>query len=284
MRKLSLILGLLAPFAPFAASSVVAKPQPPKAGAPAPACGVKVLPFVAGTTWTFQNVASPTLPDEKLQKVSPQPAKQVVIAVTAIDTKGADTVVSLEETVTVEVTIPGVNGKEPTRKTNDRKVLSSVTCNAKKFEISPNSFLFGGDPGGFLNMEFDKVERPKGGWTLTNGTIGEGEFREDVTAHWTRKATPNTGATDGSGTLELERKFVPQAPEQIITKAGNWKAEKLGFVTTGRITLDKAHPENKPMEMPAGWTTQLWLVDGVGLVQVINGYSHMYQLVEISPK
>ena len=36
----------------------------------------------------------------------------------------------------------------------------------------------------------------------------------------------------------------------------------------------------KPMELPANWISQLWLADGVGLVQSLNSYAHMYQLTE----
>ena len=34
------------------------------------------------------------------------------------------------------------------------------------------------------------------------------------------------------------------------------------------------------MELPANWVSQLWLTDNVGVVQTLNSYGHMYQLVE----
>jgi hypothetical protein len=40
----------------------------------------------------------------------------------------------------------------------------------------------------------------------------------------------------------------------------------------------------KPMELPANWISQLWLAEGVGIVQSLNSYAHMYQLAEITLK
>ncbi len=285
MRTSCLGLAVAVGLGSLVASPVEAGPKKtPAKGAPAaPACGVKILPLLQGASWTYGNVASPTPPDEKIAKLSPPPAKQIVITVTAIETKGPDTVVTLEEKITNEVNVPSVGSKTFPPKLVERTVTSTITCNAKKFEISPESFLFAGEPGGFLSLTFDKLERPRGStWQLTAGTIGEAEWREDIIGHWTRKPTEGSGVKPTSGKVELERKFTPQQPELVVGKADQWKAEKLGLVTTGRITLEQAHPENKPMELPAAWTTQLWLVENLGLVQVLNNYAHMYQLLSSS--
>ena len=64
-----------------------------------------------------------------------------------------------------------------------------------------------------------------------------------------------------------------------------YKAEKIGLITTGRVTLDNPGAERlKPMELPADWVSTLWLADGVGLVQSLNKYAHMYQLAESTLK
>ena len=70
----------------------------------------------------------------------------------------------------------------------------------------------------------------------------------------------------------------------IVAKTGTYTAEKLALVTTGRVTLDGAPPDAKPMELPAGWVSTLWLAQGVGMVQVLNSYMHMYQLVDVQLK
>ena len=48
--------------------------------------------------------------------------------------------------------------------------------------------------------------------------------------------------------------------------------------------LEAASPDAKPMELPAGWTNVLWLAPGVGMVQSLNKYAHMYQLAEATLK
>ena len=168
---------------------------------------------------------------------------------------------------------------------DEHVVTTTITCNAKKFEISPDSFLFAGEPGGYLGLKLDSVERPKGtSWQLTNGGIGEAEWREDVTAKWTRMPTEGSEAKLGSGKLELERQFTPQPKESVSTKLGNYTAEKLGLITTGRVTLDNAAPDAKPMELPAGWVSTLWIAEGAGLVQSLNSFAHMYQLTDVTLK
>ena len=63
-----------------------------------------------------------------------------------------------------------------------------------------------------------------------------------------------------------------------------YRAEKLGLITTGRVTLEGAPADRKPMELPAGWVSQLWLADNVGVVQTLNSFGHMYQLIDTTVK
>ena len=98
---------------------------------------------------------------------------------------------------------------------------------------------------------------------------------------WSRKPHDGSGARPGAGKLELERRFTPQDAESVITKGGSYKADKLALQTTGRVTLDKPLTADlKPMELPADWITQMWFVNGTGVVQSLNRYAHMYQLVD----
>jgi hypothetical protein len=48
------------------------------------------------------------------------------------------------------------------------------------------------------------------------------------------------------------------------------------LITTGRVTLENAAPTNKPMELPAGWVSQLWLAEGQGMVQALNNALDIY--------
>jgi hypothetical protein len=238
-------------------------------------CGVKILPLSVGNQWTYSMVPAPLPPDDQIKRISPAEPNTIVITVKAIDSKkGADTVITLEEKSTTDLT------RDPKKPVLDeRTITTTITCNAKKFEISPDSFFFAGEPGGYLGLKLDSVEHPKGtSLQLTNGGIGEAEWREDVVAKWTRVPHEGVDAKAGKGKLELERRFTPQQPEMISTKAGSYKAEKLGLITTGRVTLDGAAADTKPMELPAAWVSTLWLAEGAGVVQTLNPYAHMYQL------
>ncbi len=102
---------------------------------------------------------------------------------------------------------------------------------------------------------------------------------------WTREPTPGSDAKLGSGKIELERAFTPQQPELVYTKLGGYRVEKLALVTTGRVTLDTPlAPQDKPMELPAGWLTTIWLAEQTGIVQVNNAFSQMYQLTDAKLK
>jgi hypothetical protein len=256
------------------------RPSSAPVGKAAGACGAKILPLVEGNRWTYEFVASDAPPREDLLKLTPSQPATIVITVKSIEPKGTDTMVTLEEKTTADLS------KEKGKHILDeRTITSTITCNPKKFEISPESFLFAGEPGGYFELAFDKLERPKDtSWKLVNGTIGEGQWREDIIAHFTRTAIAGSGATLDSGSLELERQFTPAQPERLNTKLGIYTAERLVLTTTGRVTLDHAQPDTKPMDLPAGWINQLWLVNNVGVVQVQNAYGHKYLLTDLQLK
>jgi hypothetical protein len=249
-----------------------------KAGAPgAPACGVTILPLVPGAQWTYNPAVAPLPPTDAIKRISPAQPNQIVITVKSVETKDADTVVTLEEKFQIDRPKPG----EAKPVTEERSITTTVTCNDKKFDISPESFFFAGEPGGATNLEVSKVEHLKGtSIQLTKGAIGDAPWGEDLVMTWSQTPTEKTQAKLASGKLEMERRFTPQPVEPITTKMGNYKAEKLGLITTGRVTLDEHSEKTKPMELPANWISTLWLADGVGMVQALNSFGHMYQLVD----
>lgn len=273
LRPLALLALTLAP------SVAVAKPKKVAAvgASTAPACGVTVLPLVVGNQWTYAQAAAPAPATSDIARISPPLPKSLLITVKTIETKGGDTVVTLEEKITYDYT---KDTKKPILE--DRVVTSTITCNAKKFDISPDSFFFAGEPGGYAGLTIDKLDRKGTSWQLPKGAFGETEWPEDLVIQWTRKAHEASGATYGSGKLEIERRITPLEPEAVITKAGSYpKAEKVAIKTTGRITLDKPlSADLKPMELPADWINQLWFVDGTGVVMSLNRYAHMYHLVD----
>jgi hypothetical protein len=284
----------------FAASAVSASlgtvalcaPRPAaKAGgkAPAsktpPACGAKAIPLAVGNQWTYTPVAAPNPLPEAQARLMPQQPSKVIVAIKAVDTKAGETTVSLEETLTTDV-ITSFKDGAPVRTPTTRTLTTTIVCSATKFDVSPEAFWFAGEPGGFLGLKLDKLERVKGTtWALTGGTVGQTEWREDLAAHWTQVVDEHGGAKPTSGKLELERRFIPQQPESIGTPVGAYNAEKVALSITGRVTLDAPlAPESKPYELPANWVNTLWLVDNVGVVQVLNAYAHMYTLADVKLK
>lgn len=239
-------------------------------------CGVKVFPMAVGNQWTYVMVPSPLPPEDPIKRISPPEPNQIDIKITDIktDPKTKDTVVTLQEKSTIDIS------KDPKKpQLDERTITTTITCNAKKFEISPDSFFFAGEPGGYIGLTLDSVVHKASSWALTNGGIGDAQWREDVSMKFTRTPKEGSQAQMSSGKLDLERQFTPQPTESVSTKAGAYTAEKLGLTTTGRVTLDKTlSPDTKPFEVPANWVSTIWIAQNAGVVQTLNPYQHMYQL------
>jgi len=291
MRRLAAVL-LLAPAVTLAGPKDKAGGPAEAAGGKGPAgktpstCGTKVFAFAEGNEWTYGAVTSmiQLADNDPRKRMSPPQPKTVHVVVKSVKAeKGADTVITLEEKVTIDLTPQG-STKAPL--IDERTLTTTITCNAKgKFEVSPDSFFFAGEPGGTLGLTVDKIDRSHDtSWKLTNGGIGDAPWREEIVAHWTRTPSPGSDAKLGSGKLELEHAFTPQPPETIITKVGTYKAEKVGLLTTGRVTLENALQLTAPQELPANWLSTMWVAEGVGFVQVLNAYSHEYQLIDAKLK
>ncbi len=274
-------MALLAPAAADARPRKKKAAKADKAGAGGMACGVTLLPFVPGATWTYNPAVAPLPAPDAIRRIAPAQPKQIIITVKSVEAKGEETLVSLEEKLTYDRTKPGEEKTKPV--SEERAITTTVTCSETKFDVAPDSFFFAGEPGGYVGLEVSKLERIKGtSLQLVKGKIGEAEWREDLVLQWAHTPHEGTDAKLGSGKLEIERRFTPQVPEPITTKMGKYDAEKIGLITTGRVTVENAHPNMKPMELPAGWISQLWLAEGIGLVQALNSYGHMYQLVDSS--
>ena len=277
---MSLLIAALIAALGLVPAAAVAKPkaEAAKAVGGKPACGAKALPLVVGYQWTYNSIAAPLPPPDAIKRLAPSQPKAIIITVKSVEAKGGETVVTLEEKVTIDRT------RDPKKPEIDEYAYdSTITCTDKKFDVSPNSFYFAGEPGGYIGLEITKFDRLKGtSMQMTKGTIGEAQWREDLSFTWKRIPVEGSGAKLGSGKVELERQFTPQDPESVTTKSGMmYRAEKVGLLTTGRVTLDNpGNPNHKPAELPAGWVSTLWMADNVGVVQTLNSYGHMYQLID----
>src|SRR5687767_642108 len=106
MRKYAVLFAFLGASASviWSSRSLAAPKKGPAVGKAAPACGAKILPLVAGNVWTYNAVAAPTTLPEAMQRLAPTQPKVVVVTVTGIEKKGADTIVKMEEKHTFDMT------------------------------------------------------------------------------------------------------------------------------------------------------------------------------------
>jgi hypothetical protein len=240
------------------ASGREASAQPkPKAKS---ACGIRLLPLTVGNKWTFVQMKPPAEPDEGQKRYIPVQPTQVTIEVKDITDAGGKSVVKLEETI------------------DDRKLNTTITCGPGVFEVSPDSFLFAGEPGGFYNIELGAATR-----VLKDTDAGPSKpwadiWREDITLGW--KRVPEQGMTIdlGEGTVEIEHIYKLGRPETVNPqyKAG-LTARRLTIELSGRVAIKGV---DRKSEMPAA-TNAIWFVDGMGPVQVTNGYYQAYQLADV---
>lgn len=250
MRSLPVLAALLG----LGLSPTVATAQQAKGPAKVTSvCPGKVLPLQMGNTWTYESVAArdskgnPVFPPENMTKLLPLRASKVIVTVTAVEPnkEKQETTVRLKETATYDIT------KDPTKpKLFEQVVESVIVCSPKgKFDISPNSFFFAGEPGGYNGITFTKFDRKKEtSLKLINNAIGENEWIEEISAEYKKESRPGSNAQLGGGKLEMERKYTPQAPEGVNTRTKLYPTtEKLGITTSGRLTLDpKFAPDGKP--------------------------------------
>jgi len=209
-----------------------------------------VLPLQVGNTWTYEAVqardgkGTPIVERDDMKKLRPLPAIKIVVTVTAVDKKEQEATVKLKETITYDIT------KGETKKLFDQVVESTIVCSPKgKFDISPQSFFFAGEPGGFRGINFSRFERKKETTLkLTNGTIGETEWIEEISAEYQKEPFKGSNAKLSGGKLDMERKFTPLAAEGFRSRKLEYpSAEKLHLRTSGRVVLDtKVAPDGKP--------------------------------------
>jgi len=220
------------------------------------ACGIRLFPLTVGNSWTFVPGVPPAEPPEAMVRFIPPQPKQVVVTVASIEAKDGKSVVHLQEDI------------------DGRKLDTTIVCGGGLFEISPDSFFFAGEPGGYYGITFENMTRK-----MVDG-VGLGApwsnaWREDLVTNWKRVPEAGIDVDLGSGKLEIERRIVMSRAEPLNVPYKSVSATRLTVEVTGRVTLDGV---DKPAEMPANWSNALWFTEGLGPVQVLNSYFHMYQL------
>jgi hypothetical protein len=280
MRTQSLLLLVGASlFASALVTRTACEAAPKAKGGKAAACGVTILPLAEGNNWTYSQGAA-AIPEATAKTTPPFP-KTFVISVDKIEESGGDTIVHLVEKYTYDFS------KDPKKPVlEDRTLNTTITCNAKKFDISPDSFFFAAEAGGYLGIKIDNVQKKGTTWQLKNGTFGDQPWADDITLTWTKVPSEKSSAKPVTGKLEMERRFQPAEPEKVSTKVSSYeKAEKLILQVTGRVTLDKPlQADAKPFELPKDLNNAFWFVPGTGVVQSLNSYGQQFQLVDSNVK
>jgi hypothetical protein len=255
-------------------TSAVAQPGPPKKK-PAPACGIAGIPFVVGNEWTYQAAVSPiVLNEQQLSRVPKQP-DSVKVTVSAVEVVGTTTTIKLTEVTTLAI-VDRVDGKDTTR--NETRTLeTTMLCAADRLEASPESIFFAGEPGGSVGITLSDIKRTGSTYALKAGFLLGPTWSETLVGSFTAAAAEGTTAPTVTGTIDFERSFILGPPETVTTPLGIFEAPRVTVELIGQVKL--SDQPDKPLDIPANMNSALWFAKGIGLVQVLNSYTHYYQLV-----
>lgn len=263
-------LGLLT--AEDAAAQPARKPPPV-----VKACNVSAIPLSVGNVWVYTAVSPPAdaPPPQIDTKQAPLRPEKITIKVNSIETKDGVTTVTLNESFDYRVQV-----EPPLTTTASHDTTITCSGGGAKFQIGMDSFWFAGEAGKPLGIELSDLERKGSTLALAGGklnTAGVSDWRDDVMASWKHVPVSKATPTMRKGTMNLTRHFVVLLPDQPVgTGLGSWTAKRLGLESTVNLTVDPAPPA--PLKPPTLVQNFFWFVDGVGPVQVLNAYGHMFQL------
>jgi hypothetical protein len=233
---------------------------------PAPACGIKALPFVQGYEWVYMAVQPPEEIRQAAQKIAAnkpkQPAKVVIKVVSVTALPGGAAEIVLEETA------------DAITKT------TKATCVKDALDVGLESFFFSGEPGGALNYELSEPERAatEHSYVFQLGTLRVPEWVVSIKASFKRLPSEGLGVKLVDGTLDLQRIVKRGAPEAVVTGFGSFNAIPVQVELVGSVTL--AYQPEEKFSIPANTFSKLWIADDVGVVQVSNSNGHTYHLTE----
>jgi hypothetical protein len=245
---------------------------------PAPACGIKSIPFIQGTEWVYSAVSPPEDIRQAALKIAankPKQPDQVVIKVVAVKPlPGGAAEITLEERTTQT---PVGTDKQPVELTK----TTMATCAKDWLDVGLDSFFFSGEPGGALSYEISEAQRAPNehSYVFQLGTLRVPEWIVNIKATFKRVPSERVDVELVPGTLDLQRIVKRGAPEPVTTLIGEFSATPVQIELVGSVTL-AFEPEEK-FSIPANTFSKLWVADNVGVVQVANSNGHTYHLTEI---
>jgi hypothetical protein len=247
---------------------------------PAPACGIKSIPFIQGTEWVYSAVSPPEEIRQAAMKIAankPKQPDQVVIKVVAVKPLPAGAAeITLEETT--KQSPPGAGADKPP--VEFTKTITA-TCAKDWLDVGLESFFFSGEPGGALSYEVSEAQRAPNehSYVFQLGTLRVPEWIVNIKASFKRVPSEGVDVALVPGTLDLQRIVKRGAPEPVTTLLGEFSATPVQIELVGSVTL-ALEPEEK-FSIPANTFSKLWIADNVGVVQVSNSNGHTYHLTEI---
>lgn len=230
-----------------------------------PACDITAIPFVVGTEWVYKAVPPPTPPKGPLPK--PRQPATVTIKVMSVEVQeNKEVLITLEE------------------KAEDKVYNTKLTCQKDALRVPPESFYFSGELGGGIQIQLGEVthKEPDVSWSyrFTKGKLTVPTWIEELKAPFTRTASEGSNIKIQNGSVDLQRNIIVgwNQPENLETDMGPMSATPMQVDLRGSVILDMA---NGPQEfsIPANTLSKLWIVDGIGVVQVYNTNVHMFQLM-----
>jgi hypothetical protein len=247
---------------------------------PAPACGIKSIPFIQGTEWVYSAVSPPEEIRQAALKIAankPKQPDQVVIKVVAVKPLPAGAAeITLEETTKQTPAGTGTD-KQPVELTK----TTTATCAKDWLDVGLESFFFSGEPGGALSYEISEAQRAPNehSYVFQLGTLRVPEWIVNIKASFKRVPSEGVDVELVQGALDLQRIVKRGAPEPVKTILGEYSATPVQIELVGSVTL-AFEPEEK-FSIPANTFSKLWIADNVGVVQVANSNGHTYHLTEI---
>ena len=261
----SIVMMAVMAAAALAAAAGHAHAQPQRK--PAPACGIKAIPFIQGTEWVYTAVSPPEEIRQAALKIAankPKQPDQVVIKVVSVTPLPAGAAEIVLEETAGEIT-----------------KTTKATCGKDWLDVDLESFFFSGEPGGTLAYEISEVQRQANehSYVFQLGTLRVPEWLVNIDATFKRVPSEGVDVTLVPGTLDLQRIVKRGAPEPVATLMGNYNATPVQIELVGSIILG-FEPEEK-FSIPANTFSKLWVVDNVGVLQVSNSNGHTYHLTEV---
>ena len=269
--------GLSLATAASAAPKTATPPATPALGAKTPgACNTKLLPMSVGNSWTYTAVRAPFDATEQIAKISPLEPKTVVVTVKSIEKKGADNVITLDEKSTYNTS---KDEKKPSLV--DRTIETTITCRQGQVRDLARQLLLRRRARRLLRHDARQDRRARaraGSWPTAASAMQK--WREDVDDRSGRvRRRPSSNA-------KLDRR---QDRDRARVHAGAARArrDEARQLDRGEARPHDHRPRHARRRRRAApsrpscrrtGSPHLARADGVGVVQLLNPYAHMYQL------